>query len=292
MPILRTQCRISSYGSASTITMLLILAHPSQTGRLGRREPIFRKSSSSVRRIFAPIRKMFFSSKPRYSSCSSACARVVQTARLVPLDSPNPAIVAAVVEALVVLAHGNFLHPDAAVLADFLHHGQSVYTKTTASPGEQHPQAAGGGGRGGAASKPPSFSTTTADFQGSTASWDSSSLSSAESSPFAEGFPGGGGDPNSGGRGRGEGGERAEARSGAGSGAGSAGGTATLFEPTNRRGVKGMCMVRGRRERQRTSRIGVRPNREPSQPWLALQWYRVHVLRGNARESKLSTGTI
>lgn len=31
---------------------------------------------------------------------------------------------AAVVEALVVLAHGQFLHPDAAVIAEFLQHGQ------------------------------------------------------------------------------------------------------------------------------------------------------------------------
>lgn len=63
--------------------------------------------------------------------------------------SPNPTIITAVVEALVVLAHGDFLHPDAAVLADFLRHGQDR-TKSGLSGDRylcQHQQGTAAGGQ-------------------------------------------------------------------------------------------------------------------------------------------------
>eukprot|EP00903_Cladosiphon_okamuranus_P015639 g14441.t1 len=47
--------------------------------------------------------------------------------------SPNLAIVPAIAETLVVLAHGEFLHPDTAVLADFLGHGQDIPSQRAAS---------------------------------------------------------------------------------------------------------------------------------------------------------------
>lgn len=150
----------------------------------------------------------------------------------------NPAIVSAVVEALVVLAHGEFLHPDAASLAGFLNHGRQD-TKKLHMPGGEPPPPQPSGDTPPAPSSSPSL----VDIQGS----DSVSLSSAGGTAAGSakhGSGGEGGGPGGDG-GRGAVGEPAAAApEGCAEAGGSAGGEAVVVLPP-RRGDKGTCMVSG-----------------------------------------------
>ena len=122
-----------------------------------------------------------------------------------------------------VLAHGDFLHPDAAVLADFLRHGQDAARANACGSGDQHQL-----GQGKPMPTATPGATSVADIDSSTAS-----LSSA-----GDATSGGGGD---GGRRDGEPVEvEAEGRAGPG---GTGGGEGTVV-PASSRGTKGRCMVR------------------------------------------------
>lgn len=149
------------------------------------------------------------------------------------------------------LAHGQFLHPDAEVLADFLHHGQGTDRQSTPCHRDQHgarrpsgaaQQDVGGRTVSGTGLPPPkptlsfvSVSPVTVDSQSSTTA---TSISSATVVPFgggpASGIPDGGGRGGGGGHGGGvEAVAGAEARAG--------GTVAAIAAP--RRGSKGTCMV-------------------------------------------------
>lgn len=173
--------------------------------------------------------------------------------------SLNPSIVNAIVDAIVVLAHGQFLHPDAEVLADFLHHGRQDTKRqggALSSHGQQHgparPSVVQEGVEGQAAATAaavlPPPKPTPASVSGSLAMVDSqsstpaTSISSVAAVPSGRGTTAGdipkGGGGGGGGRGHGEGVELGE-------GAGvEARGMVTVVPAPPRRGSKGTCMVR------------------------------------------------
>eukprot|EP00752_Nemacystus_decipiens_P013392 g11857.t1 len=137
--------------------------------------------------------------------------------------NPNLAIVPAIVDALVVLAHGDFLHPDASALAGFLNHGEQDASKPSLrSSRDQHQHGHG-------ESPPPALPVAAAaDAESST---ESASLSSSGAS--ANGGGAGGEIRDC---------ESAGVKGGGGGAPGGAGGAEVMAIPSASRGTKGPCM--------------------------------------------------